>query len=40
MGHAGAIVEGGEGTAEEKIRALTKVGVKIADQPEEIPDLL
>ena len=40
MGHAGAIVEGGEGTAEEKIKALTKVGVKIADQPGEIPDLL
>ena len=40
MGHAGAIVEGGEGTAEEKIKALTKVGVKIADQPGEIPNLL
>jgi len=40
MGHAGAIIEGGEGTAEEKIKALTKVGVKIADQPEDIPDLL
>jgi succinyl-CoA synthetase alpha subunit len=40
MGHAGAIVEGGEGTAEEKIKALTKVGVKIADQPGDIPDLL
>lgn len=40
MGHAGAIVEGGEGTAEAKIKALTKVGVKIADQPGDIPDLL
>ncbi|MGC1375353.1 MAG: succinate--CoA ligase subunit alpha [Anaerolineales bacterium] len=40
MGHAGAIVEGSEGTAEGKIKALEAVGVKIARHPEEIPSLL
>ena len=40
MGHAGAIVEGGEGTAEEKVRALRAAGVSVADHPEQIPDLI
>jgi len=40
MGHAGAIVEGGSGTAEEKIKALTEAGVKVAEHPEQIPELL
>jgi len=40
MGHAGAIVEGGSGTAEDKIKALTEAGVKVADHPEQIPELL
>lgn len=40
MGHAGAIVEGGAGGAEEKIDALRGAGVRIADNPEEIPGLL
>jgi succinyl-CoA synthetase alpha subunit len=40
MGHAGAIIEGGSGTAGDKIRALENAGVRIARHPEEIPDLL
>jgi succinyl-CoA synthetase alpha subunit len=40
MGHAGAIIEGGTGTAEEKIEALLHAGVRVADTPEQIPALL
>jgi succinyl-CoA synthetase alpha subunit len=40
MGHAGAIIEGGSGTAADKVRALEAVGVKVAKHPEEIPTLL
>ena len=40
MGHAGAIVEGGEGTAAEKIAALKMAGVRVAENPEQIPELL
>ena len=40
MGHAGAIIEGGSGTAADKIIALEKAGVKVAKHPEEIPMLL
>ena len=40
MGHAGAIVESGSGTAEDKIEALKSVGVQVAAHPEEIPGLL
>ncbi|MGB9673124.1 MAG: succinate--CoA ligase subunit alpha [Anaerolineales bacterium] len=40
MGHAGAIIEGGSGTAKDKIRALQEAGVKVARHPEEIPQML
>ena len=40
MGHAGAIIEGGAGTAEGKIAALEAVGVRVASHPEEIPRLV
>ncbi len=40
MGHAGAIVEGGEGTAAEKVKALEKAGVRVADHPEQIAEML
>lgn len=39
MGHAGAIIEGGSGKAEDKIKALRAVGVRVANHPEEIPSL-
>ncbi|MEB3825652.1 MAG: succinate--CoA ligase subunit alpha, partial [Desulfurococcales archaeon] len=40
MGHAGAIIMMGAGTAEGKIKALESVGVKVARTPMDIPDLL
>ena len=40
MGHAGAIVEGGEGDARSKIRHLHEQGVTVAQRPSEIPGLI
>ena len=40
MGHAGAIIEGGVGTAEAKIKALKNAGIQVANYPEEIPKII
>lgn len=40
MGHAGAIIEGGEGDARSKIRRLEAMGVPVAGKPSDIPRLI
>jgi succinyl-CoA synthetase alpha subunit len=40
MGHAGAIVSGGMGTAESKMKALTEAGIAVAELPKDIVSLL
>ncbi len=39
MGHAGAIIEGGMGTAQSKMEAMRAAGIRVADLPTQIPDL-
>ncbi len=40
MGHAGAIVTGGKGSVEDKIKALTSVGALVAERPRLVGKLL
>jgi len=40
MGHAGAIISGGKGTADEKIRVMNECGIKVADTPAVIGETL
>jgi len=40
LGHAGAIINKGRGSAQSKIRALKSAGTFIAETPEEIPDII
>ncbi len=40
MGHAGAIISSGSGTAAEKIKAFAEAGVPVAKEPGEIPGLM
>ncbi len=40
MGHAGAIISMGSGTAESKVKALREAGVPVADIPSQVVDLV
>ncbi len=40
MGHAGAVIEGGKGTAESKMKAFKEVGIEVAVTPIEVVELV
>ena len=40
MGHAGAIISGSSGSAKEKIKSLEAAGIRVAQEPSDIPKLL
>ena len=40
MGHAGAIISGGQGTAQEKIRVMNECGITVAETPAVIGDTM
>ena len=40
MGHAGAIISGGSGTADGKIAAMQEAGVRVANRPSDVPGLI